>query len=60
MHQALYPQAQLSDASSEVKARETELKTADMKKKALTKDVKEVEKKLSETRKTGDKQAVMP
>eukprot|EP00966_Prymnesium_polylepis_P136915 3163811-Prymnesium_polylepis.1 len=49
-------QAQLSDASSAVSALETELKAAEMKKKHLTKEGKDLEKKLAEARKAGGKQ----
>ena len=49
-------QAQLSDASSAVSALETELKAAEMKKKHLAKEGKDLEKKLAEARKAGGKQ----
>jgi structural maintenance of chromosome 2 len=48
-------QAQLSDASCVVSARETELKTAEMRKRRATEGVKETEKKLAEARSRGGK-----
>ena len=49
-------QGQLSEASEAVTSNETDLKTAEMRKKQYAKEVKETEKKLADARKSGGKQ----